>query len=46
MDLMTQTGGRFPLFNKLKNGALIKRPQVDNNDGIIITDLSKTAKKG
>ena len=46
MDLMTQTGGRYPLFNKLNNGALIKRPQVDNNDGIIITDFSKTAKKG
>ena len=39
---------RYPLFNELNNnqthGVLIKRPLVDKNDDIIITDFSKTTK--
>ena len=39
---------RYPLFNEMNNdqthGVLIKRPRVDKNDDIIITDFSKTTK--
>ena len=38
----------YPFFKELNNnqtvGVLIKRPRVDNNDDIIITDFSKTTK--
>ena len=39
---------RYPLFNEMNNdqthGVLIKRPRVDKNDDIIITDFGKPQK--
>ena len=39
---------RYPHFNELNNNQthdfLIKRPLVDNNDDIIVTDFSGTTK--
>ena len=39
---------RYPLFNEMNNdqthGVLIKRPRMDKNDDIIITDFGKPQK--